>query len=106
MDIKTKKFTEVIKEAQVIARNFANLDPKPWPPEVKTLDLQAKVGNLSQLILNRQGFKKNQNHSSEISEELATIFFIVLDLADTYDVDFSTVFDKLISDLKSEISSH
>lgn len=101
-----KSFKAAVEQAQSLARKFAKIDPKPWPPEVKAVDLQAHVGRLAQAILEREGFKSSRDASAALGRHLATIFFILLDIADTANVNFQGAFDALLAEVEADLAKH
>lgn len=92
--------------AQMLAREFTKIDPKPWPPEVKVVDLQAHVGRLAQAILEQEGFKPSQAESSALGRHLATIFFILLDIASVKKIDFLKAFEDLLTAVEIDLAKH
>lgn len=101
-----QRFGTIIKDAQSLARQFGKIDPKPWPAEVKVADLQIKVGSVAQAVLKRQGFKASGKTADKLAKDLATIFFILLDLADVYKIDFEQAFASFLAVTKKELESH
>lgn len=86
-------FRKTISRAQRIVRAFASHDAKPWAPEIKAVDLQVHVGALAQAVLEQGGFKPTTEVREQLGSELATILFILLDIAEVYNIDFEQAFD-------------
>lgn len=100
-----KSFELVIKEAQVVARSFADHDPRPWPAEVKIADLLTHLGSLTERVLESEGYKKGGKNKERLARELATIFFILIDVSDYYKVDFSKTFRNLLEETRRQLKT-
>lgn len=96
-------FSETISRSQRIARLFASHDAKPWTPEIKTVDLEAHVGALAQAVLEQGGFKPAAGSREQVGTELATVLFILLDLAEAYNVNFEQVFDAFLTKIERQL---
>lgn len=96
-------FSETISQSQRIARLFALHDARPWTPEIKTVDLQVHVGALAQAVLERGGFKPTTESREQLGTELATVLFILLDLAEAYNINFEQAFDAFLTKTEGEL---
>ena len=98
------RFAKLLKEARDLIIRFKEHDPKPWPPEAKGLDLAAHVGAIEQALLEKQGYKSTKKSAEKLGEELATLFFISLDIAQDFGIDFETAFDRFLKETKKHLT--
>lgn len=96
-------FDSLIEQANVLIRAFAEHDPKPWPTTAKALDLSVHTGRTAGLILETEGYKE-KNSSDTLSNELATLFFILLDIAQEYQIDFKESFSLFLKNTNQHLT--
>lgn len=97
-------FDGLIKEAYFLIDEFAKHDPKPWPATAKALDLMAHGGQTAALILEAEGYKEKISPSTALPGELATLFFIILDIAKEYQIDLSDALRVFLSETKQQLN--
>ncbi len=91
----TKSFNEIIGESVRLINEFKKREKKEWTPEVITLELQKQVGELSKFIMSKEGYyikarddMENYKATKEkIGDEMSDILFMLIRLADHYDID-------------------
>jgi len=96
-------FKQTIDRSQAVARQWAEHDSKPWPVEVKVVDLNRIIGDLSSKVLRKRGFKK-LDISDDATEELATMMFIILDIAQDLGVDLAKAYPELIAKFEQDLN--
>lgn len=89
-------FEDAINEIRKSVSRFQKIEGKPWGVEGGVIELAKQVGQLSALVMNREGYyysereKENNNYhatNDRIADELADIMFAVVRIADHYDID-------------------
>jgi len=92
-------FEEAINIAKVIIKRFKKIEGKPWGAEGSMIELSKQVGELSKLVMVREGYyfydrvvgnEKYEATQEKIGDELADILYSVIRLADHYDIDLET----------------
>ncbi|MBX4210932.1 hypothetical protein KW783_03105 [Candidatus Parcubacteria bacterium] len=96
-------FDKLIRQAYTLIRAFAEHDPKPWSTTVKTLDLMADSGKIAALVLEAEGYKDKKSEDT-LPEELATLFFIILDIAQDYQIDFKESFASFLEKTEQQLT--
>jgi len=89
-------FEEAINDIRKSVSRFQKIEGKPWRVEGAVIELAKQVGQLSALVMNREGYyyaerdKESDNYKSSnnnIADELADIMFAVVRIADHYGID-------------------
>lgn len=101
---KNAEMRNLVQEATKIIKLFEQKDPKPWPLEANALDLTSHVGLINQAVLERQGYKEKGSASGSLGNELATAFFIILDIAQSSGVEFEEVFFEFLSETQKNLT--
>lgn len=96
-------FKEVVNRAEGISRQFASHDAKPWSAETKVLDLLSHVGQLAQGVLEKEGRKGLGSAAEQLGQRMATILFILTDLAAEYHINLDQEFEIFLDQNESEI---
>lgn len=89
-------FTDGIDEIKKTIKRFEKIEGRPWGVEGAVIELAKQVGQLSALIMNREGYyyaereklsDKYNATDDKIADELADIMFAVVRIAEYYNID-------------------
>ncbi len=89
-------FEEAINLAKGIIKRFEKIEGKPWKIDGSMIELSKQVGDLSRLIMAYEGYypkdrgqqdKQYLATKERIADELADLLFMVIRIADYYDID-------------------
>jgi len=89
-------FEDAITDIRHTVSRFQKIEGKPWGVEGAVIELAKQVGQLSALVMNREGYyyadreKENENYEAsddKIADELADVMFAVVRIADHYGID-------------------
>lgn len=89
-------FNEATRLAEDIIKRFEKIEGKPWGAEGGIIELQKQVGELSKLIMNREGYyfssreKLDSQYDSskeKIGDELADILYAIIRISRYYNID-------------------
>jgi len=89
-------FDDAINDIRKVIARFQKIEGKPWGVEGAVVELSKQVGQLSGLVMNREGYyfpnreKINAVYTSTneaIADELADIITAVVRIADHYGID-------------------
>ncbi|KKQ97785.1 MAG: hypothetical protein UT24_C0012G0097 [Candidatus Woesebacteria bacterium GW2011_GWB1_39_12] len=89
-------FKEAIDLARGIIKRFEKIEGKPWKVDGSMIELSKQVGDLSKLVMSYEGYyPKNRGKQvklysatkERIADELADLLFMVIRIADYYDID-------------------
>lgn len=92
-------FDESINQIKKTIERFKKIEGKSWGIEGAVIELSKQVGQLSALVMNREGYyysdrdKLDQKYTSDdekIADELADIMFAVVRIADHYNIDLES----------------
>lgn len=91
-----QSFEDAIADIRKTISRFQKIEGKPWGVEGAVIELAKQVGQLSSLVMNREGYyfsdrekldSKYTATNDAIADELADIMFAVVRIADHYDID-------------------
>jgi len=74
---------------------------RPWPVEVRCLDLAEEVGELARAVLAAEGHKGTTAPVEEVAEALCGVLVDVFALADHYHVELDELYPHLLARLVS-----
>lgn len=89
-------FEKAISDIRETVSRFKKIEGKAWGVEGAVIELAKQVGQLSSLVMQREGYyftdrdKLDENYVvtvDKIADELADIMFAVVRIADEYDID-------------------
>lgn len=89
-------FEDAIKEIRKSVARYQKIEGRPWGVEGAVIELAKQAGQLSALIMNREGYYyPNREELSDqyaasdekIADELADVMFAVVRIADYYGID-------------------
>lgn len=107
-------FEEAISEIRKTVSRFQKIEGKPWGVEGAVIELAKQVGQLSALVMNREGYYFSDRDKldakyiatdNKIADELADIMFAVVRIADHYDIDLVETNVKTRNDENDFLSS-
>lgn len=82
--------------AKNIIKRFEKIEGKPWKIDGSMIELSKQVGDLSKLVMSYEGYypkdrgKKDNQYlatKEKIAEELADLLFMIISIADYYEID-------------------
>lgn len=91
-----QSFSDAIKATKQNIVRFEKIEGKPWGVEGAVIELAKQVGQLSALVMNREGYyypereKINSSYNAtneKIADELVDIMFAVVRIASHYNID-------------------
>lgn len=94
--MKDQTFDDAIKATKQNIARFEKIEGKPWGVEGAVIELAKQVGQLSALVMNREGYyfadrekidNKYLSTNEKIGDELVDIMFAVVRIASHYDID-------------------
>lgn len=89
-------FEDAINDIRKTISRFQKIEGKPWGVEAAVIELAKQVGQLSALVMNREGYYFSEREkldakytatTNKIADELADIIFAVVRIADHYGID-------------------
>lgn len=91
-----QSFKDAINDIRKSVSRFEKIEGKPWGVEGAVIELAKQVGQLSALVMNREGYyyaereKEDDTYKStndDIADELADVMFALVRIADHYGID-------------------
>lgn len=89
-------FSDAINDIKNTITRFEKIEGRPWGIEGAVIELAKQVGQLSALVMSREGYyfshreeldEKYVATDDKIADELADIMFAVVRIADHYKID-------------------
>lgn len=78
---------------------------KQWQVDDYMSGFVGDVGDLSKLIMAKQGYRGTQDVNDALSHELSDCLWSVLVLAQELDIDLDTIFNKSMTELAAKIKA-
>jgi len=96
---------ELKPKTRELVERFSKIEPKRWSIEGSTMELMTEVGDLTELILRKEYYKRNihEDIDYQIRDELADIIFILVRLADSYNIDLDAAYDEMEKQLNERL---
>ena len=91
-----QSFDDAIDDIRKSVSRFQKIEGRPWGVEGAVIELAKQVGQLSALVMNREGYyfsdrekldAKYTATNDQIADELADVMFAVVRIADHYGID-------------------
>ena len=91
-----ESFEGIVGEIKKTISRFQKIEGKEWGIEGATIELAKQVGQLSALVMNREGYYYSERErlssdydstDEKIADELADIMFAVVRIANHYTID-------------------
>jgi hypothetical protein len=92
-----KSFSEVLKLIDEFNNSMSKHDKMPWQLEQKILDLQNQIGGIAKAALEKGDYKTSKNNLAKVNESLAMSFILLVDIANTFGINFQEALSKLIN---------
>lgn len=95
-----------IQELQAAVDNFLSEHGLPNTPEISGLDLMAEVGELSKALLTSGSYGETPaEYTEEIGAELGDVFYSLILLANTFDVDLEQALEKTLEKYRRRLQT-
>ena len=102
------EFKNIINRAIEIRLKYSDLEKqkygKEWTAAEITQGFVGDVGDLSKLVLAKQGVKEINNVDEKLAHELSDCLWCILVLANKYGVDIESSFMKTMDELEKRIA--
>ena len=101
--MKEQTFRDALEAIKENIERFEKIEGRPWGVEGAVIELTKQVGQLSALVMNREGYyfadreKLDASYlatDERIADELADIIFAVVRIASHYNIDLVSVNEK------------
>ena len=96
-------FAEAGKKTKRVVGDFEKNRKRKWTPEVMLTDLAEEVGELSNAILVREGYKSVKRKKANLTDSLCDILFDIFMIADHYGVDLEKEYGKVLKELEARL---
>lgn len=109
-----QSFGKAIEKAREIIERFEKIEGKKWGVEVSMIELAKQIGDLSALVMSQEGYypakrgednPKYDSTKEKIGDELADILFMIIRLADFYNIDLEDAHYKALADADKYLRS-
>lgn len=98
-----QSFNDTINDIRKSISRYQKIEGRPWGVEGAVIELAKQVGQLSGLVMNREGYyfpdreKINASYTAtndKIADELTDILLAVVRIADYYGIDLAAAHNK------------
>lgn len=98
---------EMKLRSRALFKRFEKIEPRRWSIEGSTMELTTEVGDLTELILRKEYYKQNiyDDLDYQISDEIADIFFVLMRIADHYDIKLDKSYQEMERILDERLKS-
>ncbi|MDP3964706.1 MAG: hypothetical protein Q8Q20_03570 [bacterium] len=88
-------FQEIVEMNRQVIKAFEKVEQKPWGIEGSMIELAKQVGDLAKHVMvqekyylpNREKQDEYKTTKTELADELTDLFFMIVRIADHYDID-------------------
>lgn len=96
LHMSNQTFDDALNEIRKSIRRFEKIEGRKWGVEGAVIELAKQVGELSALVMNNEGYyfadrdklsDKYDSSKDRIADELADVMFVVVRIADFYNID-------------------
>lgn len=94
---------DLIQKAKEVKDKYASLDQRPWGVAEYTQGFVKDVGDLTKLVMAKNGFRKEESVDEKLEHELCDCLWSVLVIADELGIDIENEFPKQMESLKEKI---
>lgn len=102
MDIK-----KIISKAKLIRKKYSEFEKKKYNRSWNNIEIMqgfvGDVGDLSKLIMAKEGARKTNNVDEKLAHEFADCLFSIIILADIYGIDIEKAFFKTMNELEKKL---
>ena len=103
------RFSELTKRALVIKKKYSKLQnnngTKEWTREQLMQGFVGDIGDLTKLVMAKQGLRKIENVDDKLAHELCDCLWSVIVLADSYKVNLEKSFIRTMNELEKRIDA-
>ena len=100
-------FQEIISKAVSVRKKFSNFEEQKYGRSWTVNDLVhgfvGDVGDLSKLVQAKSGIREIQDVNEKLEHELADCLWSVIAIADEYNIDLESSFNKTMSQLEEKL---
>ncbi|MCX6809560.1 MAG: MazG-like family protein [Candidatus Berkelbacteria bacterium] len=88
---------EVKKRGVNLVKRFEKSEPRRWSIEGSVMELSTEVGDLADLVLRKEYYKKNiyDDLDYQIQDEIADILLVACRIADYYNINLDKAFSEM-----------
>lgn len=107
-------FNKLVELTRKIIKRFEKIEGKPWGIEGSMIELSKQVGDLSRLVMPQEGYypKDRGDDDSQytatkekIADELSDILFMVIRIADYYEINLEKAHKNALGDADEYLKS-
>ena len=97
-------FSEFVKITRELIKLFEKIEPRSWSVEAMATELAGEVGTLCDSIMIRENFRSQElNRKIDIEDDIADILFMLIRIADYYEIDIENEYKKMINETKEKL---
>lgn len=101
-------FDDMQNKARVVRAQYAEFEAaqhgRSWTTEEIMLGFLGDVGDLAKLVQGKEGVRPREDLDEALAHELADCLWCVMTLADAYDVDLGSAFERTMDGLSQTLS--
>lgn len=101
-------FKQIIQRALEVREKYAVLEKKKygkeWTKEQIVQGFIGDVGDLTKLVMAKEGIRQIENVDEKLAHELTDCFWSLLVIANKYNINLEETFVKVMSDLEKRIA--
>lgn len=93
-----------LKELTDLTMEISNKFPgKKWSKEARLIDLMEEVGELSNAVLVKEGYKNQKRAKAELEDSFCDVLYDLLILSKEYKVDLESEYLKMLEALEKRV---
>jgi NTP pyrophosphatase (non-canonical NTP hydrolase) len=112
--VNSNSFQGIIKQTLDVIKRFEKIENKPWGINGAMIELMKQVGDLSALIMMQEKYypanrdKDNPRYQvskEKIADELSDLLFIIVRIADIYQIDLEPAYIEALKHAESYLKN-
>ncbi len=103
------KYDDLLKEAKEVKQKYDELNASRgvvWNEQNFMAGFVGDVGDLSKIIMAKNGLREMDDVDSRLAHELADCLWSILIISDKYSIDLVAEFQKTMGELKTKINKN
>jgi hypothetical protein len=89
--------SELVEQTRRLQRTLDARAGRPWTVDTHVVELLSRVTHLADSVMVREGYRRPAHREApDMAYELAGILFMLVGIAEHYDVDLETAYRRLI----------
>lgn len=97
--------SELVAATRELVALFKQIEPRSWGVDAMLNELTAEVGTLADSVMIVEGYRRGRNEDIDLQDDIADILFMLLRIADYYQIDIDTAYLQMVQATKAKLTA-